>query len=384
MVIKKHDNHDQLSMDDFESEVETAENGNAVGPEQTDGVAGAEKVIHSKKRSEPTRVQWEALFDIAKRIRAIEPWSFMWDMDFITLLLPGTDQPLYCSVLGNAGLCYGINIYRGDSALSALMCMIENDNEFSTVYNEQDCLMLSFGDREELTAKDRALLKELDLRFRGRHEWIYFRTMDPGYVPWYIDSNHADVLIQALQNIYMAIICLMENKLSVDFEKGQTLVRFYSETDDMWCNAIGKLPVTSEDDRTLVITNDGLIADIKKLKRSKIKLEFDVTCFPVNVCENRGDRPSIPLFLLLADKTSGIIIDQKTVGNNERVESAVLDMLIRHFMSYGRPLSINIRDKRTGMYIEDLCNRIDVKLIMGKEMPAINETIRYLTKAMSR
>ena len=98
---------------------------------------------------------------------------------------------------------------------------------------EQNCLVCNFGDREEMEAEDRAVLKQLGLRFRGRGQWIYFRYMIPGQFPWFLDAGQAELLTSALQNLFMLCKCYMEGKLKPDFDAGMTLKRWYDER----CNA---------------------------------------------------------------------------------------------------------------------------------------------------
>ena len=69
-----------------------------------------------------------------------------------------------------------------------------------------------------MEAEDRAVLKQLGLRFRGRGQWIYFRYMIPGQFPWFLDAGQAELLTSALQNLFMLCKCYMEGKLKPDFD----------------------------------------------------------------------------------------------------------------------------------------------------------------------
>src|SRR5690242_13104337 len=53
------------------------------------------------------------------------------------------------------------------------------------------CLTISFVDREFLERPDLAVIRSLGLRFRGRGAWPWFRSQQPGYLPWYLDQEEA-------------------------------------------------------------------------------------------------------------------------------------------------------------------------------------------------
>jgi hypothetical protein len=59
-------------------------------------------------------------------------------------------------------------------------------------------LQLSFEDRDQLEPKDRATIKELGLKFRGRQAWPMFRSFRPGYFPWHLDAAEVRLFIPCL------------------------------------------------------------------------------------------------------------------------------------------------------------------------------------------
>jgi hypothetical protein len=337
------------------------------------------KVLENNKLSgDPTLEQWKELYEIAKDIRKLEPWMFLWDTDLITLDLPGLDEPVYCSVMGREGDCIAIGVYPGYEAFWTLQRLANPENDPFVSGLEQKCLILNYGDREEVTPIDRSIYNELGLRFRGRNEWIYFRSMDPGYYPWYIDSEQAEMLLQVLRHLFDAVRFYIEQNLNVDFDSGETLLRFRSPIDGKWITTIAQMPEIPVIEEKLVITNDILIARMKTYKRNGIKLEFEITYVPAPICEHKDARPYFPRFIILADRTSGVLLDQELVNISDAVEVVVINTLTDYIEKHGRPLFIYVRDDRTGRYIEDFCTKSGIKMIVGEDMPAIDEFIDNL------
>jgi len=334
--------------------------------------------------NQPSIEQWKELYEVARIIRKLEPWKLLWDMDLITIMLPGREEPVYCSVMGRGGECIAIGVYPGFESVDTFYRMAEavNSSMSYLVGLEQDCLMCFFGDREEVTKQDREVYKELGLRFRGRHEWIYFRSMIPGYIPWHIDSEQADLLIQALQNLVMSVEHYKNDKIKVDFDLGETLLRFYSPEDELWYTKAVELPPRLVTTNKLIVSNETLIAKLKKHKQNKSRLEFDVTYLPTPLQENKDERPFFPRFIVLMDKNSELLLDQYMAGEDDHIEAEILDMLTRYIMTFDRPKSINVRNEQVTFLIGDFCDKLGIKLIDDKGVQTIDGFLEGLLNSM--
>ena len=338
-----------------------------------------------RENDKPTIEQWKKLFDAAINIRQIAPWDYLWDMDLIVIRLPGRDEPVYCSVMGRNGECYAIGVYPGFKEVGSFYRMAESTSDDMAAYVaglEQECLMCHFGDREEVEKEDREVYKALGIRFRGRNEWIYFRTMEPGYYPWHIRDWEADLLIQVLQNLALAVAPLVSGEIKVHFDFGETIVRSFSQEDGLWSNEVAKQPPRVVITPQLIVGNDVLMAKLRKCKRTDTCLEFDISYLPTPIRENRGDRPYFPRFILLVSINAGVVIDQHMADKDEAIEAGILDMLTRYILKYGKPLSINIRDNRAAVYIGDFCKKTNIKLIEGKGVHVIDDFISGLMNSL--
>lgn len=194
-----------------------------LGVEETQKVKRA-KTKHSSCKGKPTLEQWTQLYEVAKTVRRMEPWTVLGEEELITLMLPGWDEPVFCSVIGSCGECFGVSIYPGYIAIDSFYRLLNTslEDKFNFLLGlEQNCLTCYFGDSKEVMPEDREVIKSLNLRFRGQKEWIYFRSLEQGCFPWFINSEQADLLIYALQNFVMAYTHIGE--LKVKFDEGETL-----------------------------------------------------------------------------------------------------------------------------------------------------------------
>jgi len=332
----------------------------------------------------PTPEQWKQLFEVARHIREVKPWEYMYESELITIMLPGREEPVYCSVMGSGGENYAIGIYPGYESIRRFYSLAKATGNIAPLVLglEQSCFACNFGDREEITPEDREVYKALGLRFRGHNEWIYFRTMDPGYIPWYITREQAELLIQVLQNFVMALGHFLGGKIEVNFEEGETLLRFYSPEKELWLNTAVKMPPRPVITPKLIVDDEMLTASLKKRKRNGASLELEVTYLPVPVQKHKEDRPFFPRMVLLMDSASKLPVGQHMAEKDDRIETDILDMLTAYIEKSGRPVSINVRDDRAGRYIEDFCRKVNIQLIDDKGVPAVDSLLEGLLSAM--
>lgn len=329
-------------------------------------------------RTEPTLKQWEALYEVGGNLKKLAPWRALADTDILVLQLPGQSEPVYCSVMGQGDMSYGIAVYPGNEALARLYRIIDHDaHSQELLMLEQNCLVCNFGDREEVEAEDRAVMKQLGLRFRGRGQWIYFRAMKPGQFPWYLDTEQAELLTSALQNLFMLCRCYMEGKLSVDFDSGKTLTRWYDPEKDLWMNAVIPMPAPKME-RTLDLQDDLLLARLKRSEKTSVRLEADSFYLPLPVQEDKKAPPVGVHMALLVDKDSGLVLDQQFAGPDDPDYVVAPSMLVNYMEEHGRPAAIYVRSGWMGSLLRNTCKAVGVRLVEDEGIPALDSVLDHM------
>ena len=57
-------------------------------------------------RTEATMEEWKKLYEAASRIRKLEPWELLWDMDIIGIQADeNPENMVFYSILGKSGDC---------------------------------------------------------------------------------------------------------------------------------------------------------------------------------------------------------------------------------------------------------------------------------------
>ena len=153
------------------------------------------------KELQPSMSDWRNLYNAAIEFKKTGCWEWMLDSDVFGVQNPVTGEIGYCCIMGYLGAHLALAVYQGTDGLETYLKMQRGklpENEIELLML-QKCLMASFEDREILSEKDREIISELGLKFRGRQQWPLFRSYRPGYHPWYLTRDEAEYLTLSLQ-----------------------------------------------------------------------------------------------------------------------------------------------------------------------------------------
>ena len=333
---------------------------------------------------QPSLDTWQRLYKAAIEIKKIKPWLEFWDSDLITVQLPNRDEPVFISVMGKSELCYGISVYPGyKSFLGCLMMREAADGEPSFItYSYQNCLNCYFGNKEELSEEERSVLKQLQLSFRGANQWIYFRCLKTGHMPWLINTNQALLLIEVLETLTGALKDIKHDGLHVDFLAEETLHRYFEPKDGKWYNAVKKAPQIPFAAPKLIISDQLFVARLKKCKSNGAVLELDLIYLPVPYQISVDIAPAFPKVCLLADAPNQDIVDQYMLSSDDEDELVALGMLSDYIKNNGKPRRISVRDNRMSFLLEDFCDKLGIQLVAGKGLPMIDYFAQSMTEFM--
>ena len=256
--------------------------------------------------------EWRELYELALSLKELKPWSWMWDGNIFGVEDPETGEIGYCCVMGRGGEHYALAFYRGSEGLLGYLKVGsgEVDPDSPDAQHCQNCLMISFEDRDYLQAEDRALIKRLGLRFRGANAWPLFRDWTPGYFPWFITPDQARFLLRVLPPALEMTERIRSNpRLLEEPKPAQWLIRVARPGSEgtVW-EEEWRTP-----DQPLESEVDGVphLYDLEGIRQSISRRggvwEIDYFYSPLPVRENQA-RPVYPRMMLAADRQSGLLI----------------------------------------------------------------------------
>ncbi len=326
---------------------------------------------------------WLNFFRAAEVYRDLKPWEWMYDSDLFGVQDPATGKVGYCCVLGNLGEHCALNVYMGPGGLSSYYEMLEfGEDDPMMAGLRQNCISVSFEDREALSDQDRKLIKELGLKYRGAGQWIMGREYLPGWLPWYISTEQAKYLTYALEQAVSIAIRVEEDPDLLHFDEEQILVRVPRQTSDslQWEDQIMELP-TCEYNLAIPVPNT-VIEKGRQLPQKRTTLMLILSFGPQPVRDDKADRrPFFPTMAMMLDKKSKAILSFDMFAPND-IEK--LPYWFVHTLEQfgGRPANIIVSNGFGASMIEQLAEMLDIKLEIRPDDPVFQEVTEMLFQFM--
>ncbi len=261
-------------------------------------------------QSEPTLADWKRLYELAAEIKKLAPWHWMQEDDLFAVQNPDTGENGFVSVMGSGGEHFAIGVYLGTEALMGFWMMQQMpafDIEMFLAFRQ---LQLSFEDREVVEEEDRAVMKELGLKFRGRNAWPIFRSFQPGYLPWLINPAEARFLIYALEQTLQVAPRVSENPNILEMADNETYfgrVARIEAGQPVWNDEAIVVRAPERSSIELPMNEALLEAVAAKPIRRGFTLELDTIGLEMIVNDDEG-RPFMPTMLLGVDAKSGMVL----------------------------------------------------------------------------
>ncbi|MBE1556694.1 plasmid pRiA4b ORF-3 family protein [Sporosarcina limicola] len=270
---------------------------------------------------------WKELFAQAKELNAMKPWNSLDDNQIFVVTDPVSGENLFCSVLGGGGEEFGMAVYIGDEGLQTLRDTLAGTKSAMELFFHQRSLLLSFVDRDGLESLDYDLIKKHNLTFRGKKQWIQFRSFVPGSYPWLMDEEEARLLSIVIEQAI--VICKhMKQGLNIPvFGSGDDAV-FIARVPKGngktigWEDKLIQIPVNHKKiaESKLVISE----LDVKraqKQERLNAVIEFDVFHLDMPVQVEKDERPFFPMMAVAMNHKTGEALFQEIFESSFAVEN---------------------------------------------------------------
>lgn len=335
-------------------------------------------------RREADLKEWKELYEVATRIQQLKPWEYLWDMDIVGILTG--DEPedtVFYSVLGKDGSCEGITIYEGYEAFNTFMMLTMHKRmNLSVEYAmfSQKCLSLYWGNREELSIKQRNTIKELGYKYRGKNKWLYFMSYEPGYYPFNLDRDEVLRMTEHLKDFELAFTYYMQQGVQINFENGNMFSFVFSEDKKLWNFGEKELPFTSYAFGALTLSDEELIANLKAAPKGNAILELDVAPLGASVADKKYDKPANPMVSVVMDASHGMVISCEMSEPDEDAIIMLANGLLDFIYHYGAPKEVRVSNVIVEAGLEEICDICKIKLKKVKKLPEIQDFMNSMSR----
>ena len=325
--------------------------------------------------------QWRTLFELADQFKQLQPWQWMADIDLFAVVDPESGETGYCCVMGEAGEMFGLAVYVGEEGFRSLIELTENVQEANPYH--QRSLLLSFDNRADLTNVDYRLIKELGLSYRGRHAWPTFRSLAPGYAPWYLEEWEMRFLQTVLEQALDVCKRVKDAPQLLDAGDGELFARVAQRTDSGYEWEDGSVPdyVVADELSTFLYVSEDELARIRQTYPIHEQiLECDVDYYFEPVQDNKDERPYFPYLYLCIDAASEMIVDYQLLPHElapAHVQHSFVQLVQK--MKF-IPSTIHIRNEDTYRILAPLALELAIELV-PTQLPIIQRARSGMLKS---
>lgn len=312
---------------------------------------------------EDVEPDWPYLFEQAEALKKLKPWEYLKDYNVIALEHPDSQLMMFVSVMGAADQEYGLAIYI-EHAGRKMFEKMQSGELSPDFFLELHCLNVSFVNRDELTNKEYKLIKEQGLSFRGKKQWIQFRSYRPGEFPWIPDGYEAELMAYAISETIEVIKRCKKGWTFPNLPTGAYYLRKIEWIDDEW-KKVEHIVSFEAENETYPVVIDASEFELKQLAKKKIEhveLEFDLFYLPKAVQEGKDERPYYPLMVIAIDLQSGMVVHQQILPMVKEVfitQVAFIELL--KALPY-KPSKLYVSEE-IGRYIADVAQQTKTNII---------------------
>lgn len=349
-----------------------------VGPEH---VGGADSTAHTG----PSIQEWRRLYAAAGRIAEIAPWQWMTETDIFGVRDTESDLVGFVSLMGRLGEHLAVAVYLEEVGLAGFWELQDLGSRAPPeAVLQVPHLQASFEDRDVLTSADLRVIRALELKFRGRQSWPRFRSYRPGWLPWVLDAPEARFLTLVLEQTAEFAERFRLGSITLDpGADDRYLVRVPQASGDVvgWSDEV-RTVVAPAPEPIPVYVDPGALERLKRIRSTRMVVQVAFIMAPFRV-EERGQRPYVPLLLLVVDADSGMILGSEAMPPQPTIQQTWGMMplhLGRILAQCGvRPQRIEVQSERLARLVRHMTEPLGVPVRRVERLPAVDEAVESLT-----
>lgn len=328
----------------------------------------------------PTLTVWKKLYQAADEFVTAKCWEHI-DSDYIFgVRLPGAVTRC-CGVLGYYGETYGLVVYRDSASYQRLM---QEDPDQRDSFRFVDAVVMYLSAKAELDAEDRRLVEKIGYKPAARGKWPQFRSMRPGYHPWFLEKDEAALITVCLQQATeVALLAAGVPSLLAPDRRGRILVRAAEERKGLlvWDNLREQMAARADEEQPLFSPLPDQLK-LRRLANSRPKhggtWEADFFFSPAPIQDEPDERPYYPFCLMVLDAESELIIGQRLARHGE-APGGLADLCLQAMIDTGTvPARIKVERAEARAALAPLARELGCTLESVGKLKAIQEARRGL------
>ena len=202
---------------------------------------------------------------------------------------------------------------------------------------------------------------------------VIFSSFEAGYYPYNLNQDEVIRMTNYFLNLELALQQYESVQVDVDFEKGEMYYFEFGEDKKSWNFGAKPLPFSSFQFGNLVITDEELMADLKKVSKCNAVLETDIAILGVSVNDKKYQRPANLATCMIADAKSGMMLKCELQQPGDNTIASLAEELIGFIFRCGAPKEVRVSNILVEAGVEQICQICGIKLSRVKNLPIIEE-----------
>ena len=317
-----------------------------------------------------------SLLELANELKKLKPWQYLRDDEIVVIDCEEIEYKALVSVMGAGGQDFGLMIFDMEHGYGSLAKILYEKNVSSEIAYSLNALTVNFVDREELNPEDYQLIKDCGLSYRGKKNWIQFRSYQEGTHPEIPNPLEVEFLINALGTM----INIIEAR-KVGWEYPEVAAHQYpvfkvqmdGDLQEIYTLQIQTPKPTYECYEEISMFEK---AQYKKKPKSAVQLEYDVFYMPFGVESELTNRTVYPIIGMLVERGSNMVIEHELfpMPKTPPIAQSILWAYLKSFEI--RPNKIFVSKELKPM-LQPLAKIIGIELVES-ELPGIREVREFM------
>jgi hypothetical protein len=235
-------------------------------------------------------------------------------------------------------------------------------------------------------------MKHLNLSTKGTVP--LFRSYKPGFVPWFVDLEEAEMLRTAMEQLLEVAprFRLDSSLLWPEAESDVCLIRVpqHNGPNATWIDDFREV-APSQHSSVYIELDNGLITKYRRLPLMKAPMEIDFFLVPEGIVDD-GGRPKMPYALLMVDSEIGVVLACDVViieTSMSAIWAGLCNRLLEKFINIGaRPVSLTVRPGPLAVIAAALSKVLGFQLRTDRKLLSLNRAkaglLRHMTENSDR
>ena len=319
-----------------------------------------------------------ALYQRAAQVHMRAPWNDLQEGDLVVFQEPVANEQCFCSVMGALGEMRMFQAYVGASSYFWFRELHDGGQVVvGDFYAYQRSVFVQYVPIKELDATDRELLKAMQHPLAKGTVAPIFRTIRPGYHPWYVTENEARILTAALEAV-LALCDLMDKDPDLDPWDTADIYPFV-KLEEAKDGRQAYLVSEVEAPRPTLTMPAPPVPDTRRIQiiidrklPSKGILEVDHFYTLSMIGEKHARKACMRIALAIEAKTALALPPQ--VSTPEESTGEILQRLVLGAIeaSAAIPSKIYVRDREYKSLLAPLARALDFEIAVKKSLPALD------------